>query len=228
MYYTYGHIRPDTGVLFYVGKGCKRRAYSLENRNNRWHNIVNKNDGNFTVVIFNWFSDEADAYYSERWQIAQLKHSGHLVNQTPGGEGGVTFSKDDESYEIFCNAVKEGHAKRTKESWGASVKKRYETLSKKDEAELIQSEERRRLAISEGYSNQTEEKKALSSLCRSFAAKKAHANKSPEEKAIHGELIRAGRLAKKADPNYVRPLRMGRINLSWWNTNVRYQNYWGA
>ena len=94
MYYTYGHIRPDTGVVFNVGKGSKRRAYSKSKRNDHWHNVVNKNDGKFDVIIFNWFNNEDDALHAEIWQIAELKHLGHLVNKTDGGDGLKNPSKE--------------------------------------------------------------------------------------------------------------------------------------
>ena len=91
MYYTYGHIRPDTGVIFYVGKGSKKRAYSRSNRNTHWRNVVNKNNGKFDVKIFNWFNNEDDALASEIWQIAELKQFDILVNETPGGDNPPVF-----------------------------------------------------------------------------------------------------------------------------------------
>ncbi len=86
MYYTYAHIRPDTGVIFNVGKGSKRRAYQNNDRNNHWHHIVNKNGGKFEVRILNWFNNEDDALDAEVWQIAELMPLGNLVNMTPGGD----------------------------------------------------------------------------------------------------------------------------------------------
>jgi hypothetical protein len=85
-YYTYVHIRPDTGVIFNVGKGKGRRAWSKSDRNKHWHNVVNKNGGKFEVRILNWFNDEAVAYDAEIWQIAALAPLGNLVNKTPGGD----------------------------------------------------------------------------------------------------------------------------------------------
>jgi hypothetical protein len=87
MFYTYGHIRPDTGVIFYVGKGKKKRAYSYNRKNVHWKAVVDKNGGKFDVVIFNWFNNEDDAYASEIWQIEQLQKLGNLTNRTPSGEG---------------------------------------------------------------------------------------------------------------------------------------------
>ena len=50
IYYVYEHTRPDTGNVFYVGKGSFKRAYSKAKRNKHWHNIVNKAQG-FSVNI---------------------------------------------------------------------------------------------------------------------------------------------------------------------------------
>lgn len=87
LFYTYGHVRPDTGVIFYVGKGKKKRAWSCDHRNEHWHRIVKKNNLKFEVIIFNWFNDEKTAFDSEIWQIAELKPLGNLSNETDGGEG---------------------------------------------------------------------------------------------------------------------------------------------
>jgi hypothetical protein len=86
-YYAYAHVRPDTGVIFNVGKGKGRRAWSTAVRNKHWHHVVNKNEGKFYVRILNWFNNEDDAYAAEIWQIAELRPFGHLVNVSDGGEG---------------------------------------------------------------------------------------------------------------------------------------------
>jgi hypothetical protein len=94
MFYTYAHIRPDTGVIFYVGKGKKRRAYSKSARNDDWHDVVNKNCGKFEIKILNWFNSEEDAYNAEIWQISQLSALGNLVNRASGGNGVVGWSEN--------------------------------------------------------------------------------------------------------------------------------------
>lgn len=86
-FYTYAHIRPDTGDIFYIGKGKGKRAYSVHRKNNHWKSIVAINDGKFEVKIIKWFNNEDDAYASEIWQISELKPLANLVNITSGGEG---------------------------------------------------------------------------------------------------------------------------------------------
>lgn len=98
MFYIYEHIRPDTGVVFYVGKGKGKRAYSKISRNKHWNNIVSKNNGEFQIRILNWFNNEDDAFHAECWQISQLKLSGNLVNLTDGGDGA---SGSVQSYETI-------------------------------------------------------------------------------------------------------------------------------
>lgn len=96
MYYTYGHIRPDTGVIFYVGQGSRRRARSRDGRNPHWRKVVFKNNGKFDIIIFNWFNNLDDALASEIWQIAKLSHEGNLVNKTPGGDCGRPGERSDD------------------------------------------------------------------------------------------------------------------------------------
>jgi hypothetical protein len=45
MFYTYEHIRPDTGAIFYVGKGKGSRCTEKGKRNNYWKRIVRKAGG---------------------------------------------------------------------------------------------------------------------------------------------------------------------------------------
>lgn len=96
-FYTYEHIRPDTGVVFYVGKGARKRAYKKDGRNSHWRNVVLKNNGKFDVRIINWFKDEDSAFESEQWHINSIKHLGNLVNKTSGGEGISGLKHTEES-----------------------------------------------------------------------------------------------------------------------------------
>lgn len=86
MFYVYIHTRNDTGEIFYVGKGQRRRAYSVRNRNAHWKRIVNLYGR--TVRIHSEFSDEPSAFECESRLIQEFKESGYsLVNLTDGGEG---------------------------------------------------------------------------------------------------------------------------------------------
>jgi hypothetical protein len=87
MFYVYEHIRNDTNAIFYVGKGKGNRAYRINNRNEHWHNIVNKAQG-FTVRFVAKDLDEELAYLCEEERIDQLEKLGiKLSNICPGGKG---------------------------------------------------------------------------------------------------------------------------------------------
>jgi hypothetical protein len=76
---------PNQGV-FYVGKGVKKRAWSVRDRNPHWKNIVKKHD--YTVQIVEWFEDEQDAFGLEVYLIASYRVLDvKLANLTNGGEG---------------------------------------------------------------------------------------------------------------------------------------------
>ena len=85
-FYVYEHLRPDNMQVFYVGKGKGKRAKSKFDRNNYWHNIVNKHG--FMVKFIATNIDEELAFLVEQERIDQLKKLNiSLVNMTNGGEG---------------------------------------------------------------------------------------------------------------------------------------------
>jgi hypothetical protein len=85
-FYIYEHIRPDTGIVFYVGKGKGDRCNSLR-RNVYWKRIVEKAQGfNVRKIVEN--VNEELAFLAEQERIDQLKRIGfNLCNATNGGEG---------------------------------------------------------------------------------------------------------------------------------------------
>jgi hypothetical protein len=99
MYCVYNHKRLDTGEIFYVGIGEPSRPYSKFNRNNYWHNIVNKCGYEVEVTHGDLIWEEACAI--ERYLIAFYGRKdlglGKLVNLTDGGEGAVGLIHSDES-----------------------------------------------------------------------------------------------------------------------------------
>ena len=85
-FYTYAHIRNDTGLIFYIGKGSGRRAWKTDSRSKHWQNIASKHG--YRVEILARWCDESDAFAHERLLIDVFKSLGHqLVNLTDGGEG---------------------------------------------------------------------------------------------------------------------------------------------
>jgi len=138
-YYVYIHIRPDTGDVFYVGKGRNRRdkrhyerAYARCNRNKYWNNIVNKNQGVYEVCIIADFSDH-EACISKEIELISFYgrkdlNLGSLVNMTDGGEGHLGIkTSDDLRRKRSNNASGPLHP-----NYGKSLSE--ETLKRKSEA----------------------------------------------------------------------------------------------
>ena len=97
MFYVYEHWRPDTGLPFYVGKGCGDRAYThvdgkSKKRGNRQHIFICRHLANIKQsvevrIVFN-FIDESTAFELEKSTISYWRSRGvQLVNRTDGGEG---------------------------------------------------------------------------------------------------------------------------------------------
>ena len=87
MFYVYEHLRPDTGIVFYVGKGTGIRATRKADRNMYWKRIVSK-IGEYKISKIVVDVDEELAFLVEQERIDQLKRLGvKLANMTLGGEG---------------------------------------------------------------------------------------------------------------------------------------------
>ena len=85
-FYVYIHRSKDNNAIFYVGKGCARRAWKSENRNLYWHRTVQKHG--LDVEIVQHHASAEDALDHERFLIASLKALRvKLVNMTDGGDG---------------------------------------------------------------------------------------------------------------------------------------------
>jgi hypothetical protein len=97
-YYVYEWVRPDYNLVFNVGKGKNRRAWSMYNRNKHCRDLVNylnKNGLNYEVRIIARFISEQSAYDFEEERIAYFGLE-NLTNDLPGGRnggGGMTGKK---------------------------------------------------------------------------------------------------------------------------------------
>jgi hypothetical protein len=92
IFYVYEHWRPDEGVIFYVGKGQKRRAWDAHRGRNRWHKFIFaklKAMGiKHEVRIVQKEMSERAAFDKEVELIAYWRAQGaDLVNITDGGDG---------------------------------------------------------------------------------------------------------------------------------------------
>jgi hypothetical protein len=103
IYYVYRHIRPDTGLPFYVGKGKGDRANCLHNRNPHWRSIVKKHG--LIVEKVTSGLDEELAFLAEIELIDQCRRIGvKLANKTVGGDG---VSLTGEAREAFIKKMRD-------------------------------------------------------------------------------------------------------------------------
>lgn len=94
-FYTYFHYRCDDGLVFYVGKGKDRRAWSKKSRSKWWKSVVAKHG--IRVEIVAYWQTEAEALEHEKFLIASMRSAGApLTNLTNGGEGFTGGRHSDE------------------------------------------------------------------------------------------------------------------------------------
>ena len=123
-FFVYIHRRPDTGEVFYVGKGTRTklkqyiRANTTSRRNIYWRRVVAK-AGGFSVEVLADFFDEVDAFAYECELISahgRVGVGGALCNLTDGGEGHSGLSPSEETRRKMSNAhrgrPKPDHVKR--------------------------------------------------------------------------------------------------------------------
>lgn len=83
-FYVYAHKKADSGAIFYIGKGCGRRASKTIGRSWFWRNIVAKHG--FTIEYLATGLSETEAFDFESAAIARHGRE-NLCNLTNGGEG---------------------------------------------------------------------------------------------------------------------------------------------
>jgi hypothetical protein len=88
-FYVYEHRRPDTGAVFYVGKGTGKRAYNMDKRSQAHHAYRRELGYKVDVVIYRDGLTEDEAFALEVAHIASLQAQGiALINVLAGGAGG--------------------------------------------------------------------------------------------------------------------------------------------
>jgi hypothetical protein len=100
-FYVYEHLKPNTGEVFYIGKGCDKRAYQTRSRNNHWTNIVNKYGLEVNIVYNNLTNSEAS---QKEIDLIEFYGLNNLCNMTQGGEGCVSLKQ--ESKDKISNSLK--------------------------------------------------------------------------------------------------------------------------
>ena len=96
MFYTYAHFRPDN-LVFYIGKGRGRRAWSEKNRNPHWHHVTAKHGEHKVEVLAQW-PTEQEAFDHEKFLIWCFRDMGYsMANIADGGEGSSGYKHRDET-----------------------------------------------------------------------------------------------------------------------------------
>lgn len=114
-FYTYMHLSRDTGSVFYVGKGCKKRAWDFSKRNPKWKNFVAKH-GVKVEICAHWPS-EIEALEHEKFLIACMKDVGLNLSNLADGGNGPTGYRYTEAQKKKMSASRTGkiHSQATKE-----------------------------------------------------------------------------------------------------------------
>lgn len=82
-YYVYVHYRLDTGAVFYVGKGCGERAWSIDGRNRLWRTIAA--DCGRRVEIVQAGLTESSAFSLEKKLIKKYRSDGFQLANIQDG-----------------------------------------------------------------------------------------------------------------------------------------------
>ena len=157
----YKHLKP-CGEVFYIGIGQEeKRAKSKSDRNNYWHNVVNKYG--YEVQILKSDLTWEDACEMEKVLISWFGRRdlglGTLVNLTDGGEGNVGWVASDETRARMSKSKKEklSHNLGKKASKEAREKMSISATGRKHSEE---SKEKNRIASS-NVSEETKLKRYL-------------------------------------------------------------------
>jgi len=93
-YKVYVHQKKSNGDIFYIGKGRRWRENQKHNRNQHWHNVVNKHGFTVCVVAANLTNEEA--CFFEQLLISKIGRK-NLVNYTNGGDGSEGYKHTPET-----------------------------------------------------------------------------------------------------------------------------------
>lgn len=125
-FYVYAHVKEEDGTIFYIGKGCKRRAWDTSNRNRRWNFFVRKHK--YKVVLLADKLTEQQALDEEAELIKHFKSFETLVNILDSGE--INPMSDPEIVKRMVET------KRQRNQYSGETIKKYNTAFKeKFEAE---------------------------------------------------------------------------------------------
>jgi hypothetical protein len=142
-FYIYKHIRPDTGEVFYIGKGNtsknshEARYKTASGRNKIWKSIVAKNNGVFIPEIICYCDTEEEVNELEKHYISlygrRNLNKGTLCNLTDGADGSFGIKVSDETRKKLSIAFSgEKHPNFGKKLSKETCLKKSETLKNSD------------------------------------------------------------------------------------------------
>lgn len=193
-FYVYVHKRISDGSVFYVGKGCGKRAWKKSDRND-WWKAIEKKHGRMVEIIARGLSEE-EAFDMERRTIMEIGRES-LCNLNDGGEGGVSPSEETR------RKMSEAHKGR-KSSQETIAKKRIASTGRKhSEGTKKKIREARARQVMQPMTEETKEKlrkinagKAISAeTCQKISRSKTGAKIGPMSDD-HKEKIRVASLGK--------------------------------
>jgi hypothetical protein len=114
-YYVYLHRDRATGDVFYVGKGCGKRAWDTSSRHQLWEERVSSLKGGWEVELAVEDLSEIEAFELEAHLVEEhggpASAGGNLTNWHPGGEDpisirqGIDLGPDYEEWDqAYCDA----------------------------------------------------------------------------------------------------------------------------
>lgn len=110
-FYVYLHRRLSDNLVFYVGKGKDKRAFSKNKRNKYWNHTVEKH-GLVVEIVFENLTEE-ESFQLEKDTILEFRYFNHpLTNMTDGGEGasGFKWSNDQLVNHVGSKSKGEKHS----------------------------------------------------------------------------------------------------------------------
>jgi len=89
-YYVYAHKDSHTNEVFYVGKGCGRRAWDKKSRPQAWQDKIASLGDGWTIEIVKDDLSEPEAFQLEHDKVIEYggpaRSRGKLTNVVPGGD----------------------------------------------------------------------------------------------------------------------------------------------
>lgn len=140
MFYVYEWFVKNSGEVFYVGKGCKKRYLQTAKRNKLFQLYYDKFD--CSVRIIKDFDTEDDAFAYEHTRIMKLKAIGQAVcNLDYGGKGGCNF--------VWTNEMRE-YKSQYNPMKAIEQRKRMQTnnpMKNRETSEKVNAQKRRAVII---------------------------------------------------------------------------------